>query len=157
MSWTKRQLIAAAFDELGLSLSNFDLQPEQLTAALIKLDAMMAMWNAKGIRVSYPLPSSPELSNINSETGLPDFAAEAVFLNLAIRLAPSYGKTVAADTKQSAKEAYAMMKSRATIIVEQDLNGSIPMGAGYKNPQRPMRPRTMPDVLAGQDGELILE
>jgi hypothetical protein len=36
--------------------------------SLRRLDAMMAEWNAKGIRLGYPLPGSPENSDINAES-----------------------------------------------------------------------------------------
>jgi hypothetical protein len=54
MGYTKRQFISAAFEEIGLASYVFDLQPEQLQSALRRLDAMMADWNAKGIRLGYP-------------------------------------------------------------------------------------------------------
>ena len=51
MGWTKRQYIEQAFEEVGLAAYVFDLTPEQLQSALRKLDAMMAEWNAKGLRL----------------------------------------------------------------------------------------------------------
>ena len=75
MGYTKRQFISAAFEEIGLASYVFDLQPEQLESALRRLDAMMADWNAKGIRLGYPLPSSPQDSSLDEETLVPDSAS----------------------------------------------------------------------------------
>jgi len=155
MSWTKRQFVLSAFEELGLASYTYDLQPEQLDSALHKLDAMMATWNSK-LRLSYPLPSSPELANLDDETTVPDSANEAIYLNLAIRLAPSYGKAVSMETKQNAYQAYQSLLSIATMPLQAQFNNSIPSGAGYKTPERPyLSPSTDP-IIVGQDGELTL-
>ena len=59
MAYTKRQFVEAALTEIGLASYVFDLQPEQLEYARRRLDAMMADLNGKGLRLSYPIPSSP--------------------------------------------------------------------------------------------------
>jgi len=155
MSWTKRQFVTSAFEELGLASYDYDLQPEQLDAGLRKLDAMMATWNSK-LRLSYPLPSSPQLSSLDTDTTVPDSANEAIYLNLALRLAPSYGKTVPMETKQVAYQAYHSLLSLATMPEQAQFNNSIPAGAGYKTPERPYLSPSSDPILVGQDGELIL-
>lgn len=131
MSYTKRQFVTAAFEEIGLASYVFDLQPEQLQGALKKLDAMMATWNALGIRLGYPIPTSPENSDLDEETNVPDRANEAVYLNLAVRLAPSHGKTVTMETKKAAKDAYNVILNRAAMPNEMQITG-LPAGAGNK-------------------------
>ena len=74
MAYTKRDIVEQAFEEIGLASYVFDLQPQQLESALRRLDAMMATWNAKGIRLGYPLPSSPADSDLDQEVGVPDNA-----------------------------------------------------------------------------------
>ena len=157
MGYTKRQFVTAALEEIGLASYVFDLQPEQLQSALRRLDALMADWNGKGIRLGYPLPSSPQDSDLDEESNVPDSANEAVILNLAIRLAPSYGKQVAIETKASAKQGYDVLLQRATVPPQQQLPGSLPSGAGNK-PWRVydgpfIRPPVDP-VTVGQDGPL---
>jgi hypothetical protein len=87
MGYTKRQFVTSAFEEIGLADYVFDLQPEQLEAALRRLDSMMAEWNAAGIRLGYAMPSSPQDSDLDTETNVPDSAWEAIITNLAIRIA----------------------------------------------------------------------
>jgi len=153
MGYTKRQFISAAFEEIGLASYVFDLQPEQLESALRRLDAMMADWNAKGIRLGYPLPSSPQDSSLDEETNVPDSAYEAIICSLGIRLAPSFGKQVMIETKTTAKQGYDILLQRATFPLEQPM----PAGAGnkpwrvYDNPY--VRPPYFP-VDAGPDGPL---
>lgn len=157
MGYSKRQFVAAAFEEIGLASYAFDLQPQQFESALRRLDAMMASWNALGIRLGYPLPSSPQFSDIDAESEVPDSANEAIITNMAVRLAPGYGKEVRPETKATAKETYNTLLSRAAVPMEQQLPSTMPSGAGNK-PWRVyddpfLRPPVDP-VLAGQDGPI---
>ncbi len=159
MGYSKRQFVEAAFEEIGLASYVFDLQAEQLESALRRLDAMMADWNGKGIRLAYPVPGSPQNSEIESPSDVPDWANEAVITNLAVRIAPGYGKTVMADTKATARSAYQTLLSRATMPPEQQLPSTMPAGAGNK-PWRtydsPFIRRPVDPVLVGPDGPLDL-
>ena len=157
MGYSKRQFVAAAFEEIGLASYAFDLQPQQFESALRRLDAMMASWNALGIRLGYPLPSSPQFSDLDAQSEVPDSANEAIITNLAIKLAPGYGKQVMPETKATAKETYNTLLSRAAVPMEQQLPSTMPSGAGNK-PWRVyddpfLRPPVDP-VLAGQDGPI---
>jgi hypothetical protein len=159
MGYTKRQFILAAFEEIGLASYTFDLQPEQLESARRRLDAMIADWNGKGIRLGYPIPSSPEQGSIDEETFVPDSAYEAIICSLGIRLAPSYGKQVMPMTMATAKQGYDTLLQRATFPLEQQLPSTMPAGAGnkpwrvYDNPF--LRPPVNP-VQVGPDGPLEL-
>jgi hypothetical protein len=157
MGYTKRQFVTAAFEEIGLASYAFDLQPEQIESARRRLDAMMADWNGKGIRLGYPIPSSPQEGSIDEETNVPDSAYEAIICNLGIRLAPSYGKQVMPETKATAKQGYDTLLQRATAPLEQQLPDTMPSGAGnkpwrvYDNPF--LRP-PVDRVTAGPDGPI---
>ncbi len=158
MSYTKGQFVEEAFAELGMALYTFDIQPQQLETALKRLDAMMATWNAKGIRLGYPLPSNPQDSTLATPTEVPDSANEAIIANLAIRLAPQYGKTVAIDTRTTAKLGYDTLLARATFPLEQQFPATLPLGAGQK-PWRWDNPFVQPPadpVQVGPDGVLEL-
>jgi hypothetical protein len=157
MGYSKRQFVAAAFEEIGLASYVFDLQPEQLQSALRRLDAMMADWNGKGIRLGYPIPGSPQDSDLDEPTLVPDSANQAILTNLAIRIAPSYGKMLMPETKAVAKDSYNTLLQRATAPIPQQLPPTMPSGAGnkpwrvYDNPF--IRPPVDP-VDAGPDGPI---
>lgn len=159
MGYTKRQFVLAAFEEIGLAAYTFDLQPDQLESARRRLDAMIADWNGKGIRLGYPIPSSPQDGSIDEETYVPDSAYEAIICNLGIRLAPSYGKQVMPSTMATAKQGYDTLLQRATFPLEQQMPSTMPAGAGnkpwrvYDNPF--LRPPVNP-VQVGPDGPLEL-
>lgn len=159
MGYSKRQFILAAFEEIGLAAYTFDLQPDQLESARRRLDAMIADWNGKGIRLGYPIPSSPQDGSIDEETNVPDSAYEAIICSLGIRLAPSYGKQVMPMTMATAKQGYDTLLQRATYPLEQQMPSTMPSGAGnkpwrvYDNPF--VRPPVDP-VQVGPDGPLEL-
>lgn len=159
MGYSKRQFVAAALEEIGLAEYIFDMQPEQLQSALRRLDAMLADWNGKGVRLGYPLPNSPQFSDLDEPTLVPDAANQAIITNLAIRLAPSYGKVVMIETKAVAKESYNTLLQRAALPPQKQLPGTMPAGAGNK-PWRNydgafIQPPVDP-VDVGQDGPLQL-
>ena len=133
MSWTKREFVTGAFEEIGLASYVFDLQPEQLEAGLRRLDNMMATWNSRGLRLGYPLADGPGDSDLDQYSNITDEAVEAVVSNLAIRLAPMMGKTVSPDTKASARSAYMALLNRRTNTLEKRIDqAAIPAGQGTK-------------------------
>lgn len=154
MSYTKRQFITGALDEIGIASYEFELTAEQEQSALRRLDSMMADWNARGIRVGYPLPSSPEASDLDAETEVPDRCNEAIITNLAVRLGPQYGKQVSPDTKSTAKRAYNLLLT--VLPMEQALPSNMPAGAGSKPWRRdnPFITDTPPQLQSGNDGDI---
>ena len=152
---TKRQLIEAAHAEIGLADYVFDLPPEQLQLALRQLDSMMADWNGMGLRLGYPLPGAVGGSDLDEESGVPDRAWQAIVTNLAIRIAPSFGKQVMPETRSAASSALTMLLGK--VLPPQMQFGRIPAGAGNK-PWRwrndPFLNRPSDPVEAGPDGDL---
>ena len=161
MSWTKRQFIEQAFEELGLASYVFDLTPEQLESARRRLDAMMAGWNANGIRIGYPIPSSPDDGDIDDDSGVPDFANEAIYTNLAARLAPTLGKVLAPETKQFADMSYnSLMNQTVMPIPEYKMPITMPRGSGtkpWRNFNNPFVYKENEPVLAGSDEPIKFE
>lgn len=154
---TKRQIIELAYSSVGLAGFIYDLTPEQVELARKMLDAQMAMWNAKGIRVAWPIPSSPEQGDIDEEIDLPDYALEATYLNLGIRIAPVHGKQVAPDYKTSARMAYDAMLINVVEPATREMPAGYPLGAGYKGFGIGRRWTTGPDpALSTGNDELEL-
>jgi hypothetical protein len=130
--WTKKQIIEQAFEEIGLASYIFDITADQLESALRRLDLMVASWQARNIQIGYPLPASPGNSNIDEEIQTSLNNNEALVLNLAVRLAPAYGKSVSPDTKATAKLLYDQLLIEAAMPYEQQFVRTLPLGAGYK-------------------------
>lgn len=133
MAWTKRQLVEDAFGTIGLSGYVFNLSPDQQQSALRQLDAMMATWEARGIRLGYLMPTSPSESNLNQDSGIPQQAAEAVYTNLGLRLASGIGKVASQELKQIAHQSYQSVATKYGVTMpEMQLPPTMPRGAGNK-------------------------
>ncbi len=132
MGYTRRNFIDLALEELGLATYAFDIPPERLESAMRRLDAMIATWNAKGIRLGYPIPSQPGGGDLDDETNVPDKAYQAIISNLAIQLAPSWGKVPMPETKITARTSYDLLLVEAAQPIE--IKPSITIaGAGQKD------------------------
>jgi hypothetical protein len=161
VSWTKKELIKATFDAIGISGFEFDLQPEDREAALRRLDAMMATWNADGLRLGYPLHNSPADSDITEDAGVPDSAIEAVIENFSLRIAPIYKKPVTREQRVTAMKSYdtLMMRQAGLSPEEKKLPGTLPLGQGNKGYRRNYRNyvyEDKDDVSVGPDSILDL-
>lgn len=156
MSYSRRQFVVAAFEEMGLASYVYDLAPEQLEAAARRLDAMMAQWNTMGIRVGYPVPGSPENTSLDAETGVPDAANEPIITNLAVRLAPGIGKSISADTKATARSGYNSLLSRASLPPQMQMPVGMPAGSGNRpwSISAPFLNNPTEPLLAGEDGPI---
>ena len=157
MGWTKRQYVEQAFTEIGLAGYVFDITPEELNTALRQLDSMMAAWNAKGIRLGWPIPANPLNADLDDETEVTDAANEAIYCGLAVRIAPSFGKTITQTTAFLAKQAYDQLLAIAAAPMQRQFPQTMPAGAGNK-PWRTydspfLRPPQDP-LLAGPDGPI---
>lgn len=136
MGYTKGDLVEAALTEIGIAGNEFDVVPEQMEKDMRRLDSMMAEWASRGIFLSYPTNSSPNTSEEDTDSNIPDTAVETVITNLALRLAPSYGKDVSPDTRIIAKNSLTYLLGIVNKPRERQLP-AIPKGAGYKNTSYP--------------------
>ena len=146
MSWTKQQLITQAYEEIGYASYVYDLEPEQIQAALRRLDGMMATWTARGINLGYPIPSSPQNSSLDEETQIPDWATEAVYLNLAKLLCPTVGKESSLETRTAAKSAYRAVLQRCIKPNKMNFPSTLPLGAGNKTHGSDSRRYILPET-----------
>lgn len=154
MGWTKKQIIDDAFGELALAGYEFDITPEEREMAKRRLDAMLATWEARGVRVGYAFASGPGTSDIDADSGLPDAAVDPVVMNLAVRLSASMGKVAPATTKKAAAEGLAVLMLGAAFPEEQQLPSSMPRGAGNRPWRTINRPFfTKPDTSPLQTSE----
>lgn len=141
--WTKRQLVNEAYGELALQGYEFDLSPDEILTGVRRMDSMVASWEVRGVRIGYAFSSGPDESDPDDESGIPDTAAEAVYMNLAVRLAPGNGKQLSSDTRRTAREAYDTLLWSAAQPIEQQLPSTLPRGAGnrgWANNSRPFFP-----------------
>lgn len=153
MGWSKRQFVLRAFEEIGFAHYAYDLLPEQIESALYRLDAMCESWNAMGIRLGYPIPSSPQYGEPEEQTNVPDCANEAIYTNLSLRIAPMVGKVVTPDMRANAKLAYNAMLSNLVTVPEMQI-GLMPRGAGQKQVVNTFILQQPEPILAGWGGAI---
>jgi hypothetical protein len=161
MAWTKRQIVEQAYEAIGIAFYDFDMSPEQMQTGLRALDAMAGTWNGRGVRLGYPLPSSIAAGTLDESAGVPDFAVEALYSNLALRLAPGAGKAISPDLRAQAGSAYKALLSRSAVPIERVNNpNAAPLGQGQKYWRTSRDPFQRADGLrvdAGPDSELDLD
>ena len=161
MGWTKRDYLRQAFEEIGLASYIYDLTPEQLWSALRRLDSMMASFNANGVCVGWQMSTEPNMSDIDFQTRVPDAANEAIYLNLAVRLASSYGRVVSPELKTLADSCYStLLNWTIRPIPQRHYPNTLPLGAGakpWRNYLNPFVRQEPAPLLDNSDNKIILE
>lgn len=153
MSWTKRQLVVKAYASLGVADYVYDLSAEELRDACVDLDAMIASW--KSINISYNMSDSPDTADINADSGLPAFANQAVYLNLAPLLALPLGRQLPASLLVGAKRAYTeLLKNAINPPQNKQFPGTLPRGAGQKSWDWPYLNPPIDQLETGPEGQL---
>lgn len=134
MGWSKRAIIQSAYAELGIStVRGFDLTPEDYQEGNQRLDGLMQRFYQQGYRLGYPSPATFGTGDLDTDSGIPEGANEAVYLSLAIRLAPTLGKAVSLDTtKAHAAAMMAMARGFSDPIPQRRTNNDAPAGAGNR-------------------------
>lgn len=159
--WSKRDLVNMAFNDLALAGYVFDLTPEEMNTAVMTMDSMMALWETQGIRVGYQMASDPGDSDLDQPSGLPDWMNLAVYKNVAIMMAGSFGKAIPPSIAVAAKTAYDWVLGLiASNPPQMQFKGNLPQGAGWKMTNYMGGPFIIPppqDLLTtGPDGLLDL-
>ena len=130
---TKRDIINGAFEELGLGSYVYDATPEDYSSALSRLNGMMAEWNSYGVPTGYPMSSSTDVSTLDDQTGIIQPIVEGVKMGLAVRIAPSYGKTPSPATNIAAQRGWNVaLRLIGAPPHKRQNTASAPAGAGYK-------------------------
>lgn len=155
--WTKRQLIDAAFTELAMQGYVVDLDQEDITKAMNSMDAMLGVWEGKGIYLNYRMASSPEQTDPDQIAGVPAFANEPIYTNMALRLCSRYGKIASAELKMTARSAYRDLLAKCAAMPTIQYNSILPVGAGnkpYRGISGPEYFQPVTPLTTGGDSEL---
>ena len=129
-SYTKGELVEMALGELGIAHYAFDIEAEEDVRALRRLDGMMDGFQAALDPIGYEQPATAGESSPSDLAGIDGALVEAVITNLALRIAPSYGKMPQAETKRAAREGKSLLFSRYAKPIELEMPTRTPRGAG---------------------------
>ena len=128
----KRDLIQQAYGECGQSSNEFELDPEDYAAANRIMDRMMRFLKGRGVDLGYNYPDVGAVGNPMDESGIPDDAQEAVVAGLAMRLAPTIGKALAAETKAVLAASWSALFASYVTTPQMALGRNTIRGAGNR-------------------------
>jgi hypothetical protein len=129
-SSTKGDLVEMAYEELGSAGYEFDHGPDEIASTLRKLDVLMASSTMPNI--GYNAPSKIGGSNMLDPSGLPDSTLQAIAIELGLRIAPSWGKTMSSETRKARADGMNALRSMAAVIPKIALRRDTPMGTGNR-------------------------
>jgi len=156
MAWSKRQLVLAALKELGVVQRDTDATAEELADVCRRLDAMMASWDGDGLHLAYPIPADDAV-DLAADSNLKSSAVRAVVANLALEIAPQFGREPSGLTLKSAKAGLDTLRTLAVTTSRQRLPGGVPRGAGGQRAglsRSPFTPQPDPGITVGSDSIL---
>jgi hypothetical protein len=131
-SYTKGDLVLMALGELGIANYEFDIEAEEDIRALNKLDGMMAEMTYGLTETGYIYPAASGSSAIADPPGIDASIVEAVVANLAVKLAPGYGKTPSSETRKAAREGKNLILAKYVVTTPMVFSSASPMGAGNR-------------------------
>jgi len=134
---TKRQLIEQMFVECGLNGWEYDITPEEKDRALIRLDALMAELQGRGLALGYNAPADIGGGDLDDDLG----CSQQAFYGLAVlgaeRLCPSMGKTQSKESRIALHNAMKAVRSAAAVLVPAT---TLPIGTQLGSGRRFFRP-----------------
>lgn len=147
---TANDVISMALGLILVRSADTPLEPNELQDAIRQLNFMMASWN---LPVGYTEVSVP-----NDEITTPDFSHDAMAQNLAVRLAPSFGKVVDPDLRQNAKTAMDDLLRIVVTITPTQYPQTLPQGAGNTRRWRStFYPPSQAEIASEVDGNILQE
>jgi hypothetical protein len=102
---TARDIITRALKKIGALAPGEPLASGEALDGLAELNQMLSSW-----RTENDLTQISEISDLSDELSLPDGYSDAIIYNLAVRLAPDYGRMVPDLVMMTAAESMATIK-----------------------------------------------
>lgn len=141
MTTTKNDLVRQALKKLAVTGFDYEVDPSESESGLVELEAMMAEWDGQGIRVGYHLANTPEEADGSDDAGIPDFSRNAIVYNLAMRIAPEYGKEPSGAVVAGASQSLSRLMTATAYIPTVKYPRRMPRGSGNTNRDRGHRSR----------------
>lgn len=126
---TRNNIVTMAFEYLEISGLTSNPLPRDNALALRSLEAMMISWNNLSLYLGWQAASDITSPDGQDDTGLSDTAYEAVYINLAVRLAAPFGK-VPTQIKELASELKSALYS--VELPQYEANPYMPVGSGNR-------------------------
>lgn len=127
MAKTKVELIIGAYEVLRISGLTMSATPDEISLGLDELEGMMNEFEARNICSSYVFENEPQL-NTNANVQLA--YQKAIEYNLALRLAPYFGKELTAGLMRIAIASLSTWSSASSITRQIRNPNRMPRGSG---------------------------
>lgn len=117
---TARELIQSSFRLLGVIQSGESPTEAEEQDALFTMNAMLNSWIHKGVDLEYI-----SISTLTDELHYPEDHYDAIRYNLAINMAPEYGKRVSDAVAARAADAFKFLQVHYSAPAEMEFDRSI--------------------------------
>lgn len=121
------EILEGAFEAIGIAEYAYALEPSEIASAARRLDAMMAQWKGEGVDLGYTSTAGEPQPDVDMTT--PEWADDAIINNLALKIAPSFGKTPLPGVKGDAKRAYSLAVAKTLTTPITPIN-RVPVSGG---------------------------
>lgn len=129
----KRDLIQQAYGICGQAGYEFEIEPEEFAAANAILDGMMyELRDYQGVILNYNFPEVGSVGNPEDESGIPYPATRGVVSGLAMRLAPSIGKTLSPESQRALSRSWTLLLANNITTPHMEMGRHTPRGAGNR-------------------------
>lgn len=129
MAILKIDVINDAYSQIRISGLTINPNPEDITVALIRLDGMMAEFDASNLRLNYQFEEDPDPS---TDTGVALAHRQMMATNLAMRLLADFGKPIPQPLFLQANQSLSNSNSivSAELVNEVQYPNRQPRGSG---------------------------
>ncbi len=121
---TANDVIVRAFTMAGIRASETPLTADELADGLDLLNDLASEWGTSSV-----IPGFAPVENVGDDLRIPRQAYGAVKAELAVRIAPEFGKPVTIGMIRNQEESMSAML-RATMDLEVRLPDTLPIGSG---------------------------
>lgn len=129
----KRDLIQQAYGICGQAAYEFELDPAEYAIANQLLDGIMyELRDYQGIDLGYNFPEVGAVGNPQDESGIPPAAKNAVVSGLALKLAPTIGKTLSPESTKALARSWNLLLANNFTVPQMQLGRHTIRGAGNR-------------------------
>jgi hypothetical protein len=129
---TKGALVIRALGKIGIANYVFDIEAEEDNSALRQLDSLASDWQSKLEDFGYIQPATRGTSSPSDVSGINAADEDAFIYNLAVLLAPDYGKTPSPFVLRRAADTRSGLFIRYARKYDYQISDKIPVGAGNR-------------------------
>ena len=122
---TALEIITASVEDLGVKTAESPLEAFEVDRGISELNDMMLAAEADGITLGYV-----EVDAGSDAVTVPKWALGAIKSSLAVRLAPSYQKSITPELAAKVKSTMNTVVSKIVGTIETDFPSTLPKGSG---------------------------